>query len=156
MNWETIKSKIYLYEGQLKEIVVYNTSEEYWKKWIEYVNDNYKLEWNYYDEMKFNKIDFNRIKYFWDHPEKCYQTSCIFYIDNIQIGECFWEPNTLVNFFWPYDIITENNHNKIIEYMKNVSKIMENDIFLNDENQSRNQLFCYQMKINNNIIEYNI
>ena len=156
MNFETIKSKIYYDEGQMKEIIVYDPSEASWQKWIDYINNSYKVQWYYSDDIIKNKIEFDRIKYFWNNPQENYQTFGFLYIDNIQIKIFFWEPEFLVHCFWPSDINTEKDHIKIIEYMKKISKVMENDVFLIDETQSYNKNYHFLLKITNDRIEYNV
>jgi hypothetical protein len=55
--WDGIKHRIYLVGDSLRNIYINNTTEKHWGKWINYVNENYKINWN-----NKNKIDFEIIK----------------------------------------------------------------------------------------------
>jgi len=44
MNWQTIKDKIYYGDGTLRDIYVLNISKEDWAKWIQFVNQNCRVE----------------------------------------------------------------------------------------------------------------
>jgi hypothetical protein len=42
-SWEKIKENIYFLDGSLRDIYKNETTENDWKKWIDYVNKNYKI-----------------------------------------------------------------------------------------------------------------
>ena len=44
-RWKKLKREIYFCDGSLRDIYVQNIYEQDWRKWIRYVNENYRLEW---------------------------------------------------------------------------------------------------------------
>ena len=156
MNWETIKSNIYYDIGMVKEIIIVGIFEEFWDKWTKYINENFKLEWYFSDEIIKNKIELDRIKYFWNNPEHNYQTFGNFYINDIEIKMFFWDPDIMVNCFWPSDIKKEVDHKNILEYMLHLSKFTKNDICLIDETNNYCKDCNFLIKANNGLIDYNI
>jgi len=64
VKWETLKSNFYFRDGALRDIIIYDFSIEYWKKWIEFINQNYLLEWwhiyNGRNNEKIDKVDFEK------------------------------------------------------------------------------------------------
>jgi hypothetical protein len=43
MNWPDLKSKIYYSDGSLRDIHVLQTNLSDWQKWVDYVNENYRI-----------------------------------------------------------------------------------------------------------------
>ena len=63
MKWNDLKEKIYRYNGLWKNVVVFDTTEDDWKIWFNFINENYKT-------TTYSKIEFKTIKHFWKNPEK--------------------------------------------------------------------------------------
>jgi len=67
MNWQTIKDKIYYGDGTLRDIYVLNISKEDWAKWIQFVNQNCRVEYYNVQTKKIeDAIDRNLVFDFWD------------------------------------------------------------------------------------------
>ena len=131
-NWHKIKEEIYYVDGSWRDIYVNNITENQWEKWVNYVNENYTIDWN-----NRNKIDFEKIKNYWEKGS-CQNVAKIF-IGHIQINCHFF--SNFENDIDPNDIKNINDHNCIINYMKNVSKILDTTIYLSGENWHENYLF---------------
>lgn len=97
MNWTDLKNKIYYWDGSWRDIYVLQTNRGDWKKWSEYVNKNYRIDWfnskSYKDE---NLIDFNVIEEFWSGNRDLCSTAKIF-IGKIQINAHFFDEAEMEN-----------------------------------------------------------
>ena len=131
-NWHKIKEEIYYIDGSLRDIYVNNITGNQWEKWVNYVNENYAIDWN-----NVNKIDFQIVKNNWK-KNICQKVAKIF-IGDIQINCHFF--SDFENDIDPNDIKNINDHNCIINYMKNVSKILDATIYLSGENWHENYFF---------------
>jgi hypothetical protein len=143
-SWEQIKEEIYFVDGSLIDIYINNISEEQWEKWIDYVNDNYKVEWNDRD-----RIDFETIKNSWErnvHP-----ALAKIFIGHIQINCHFF--GDFENDIDPSEIKSMSDHERIIDYMKNVSEILDANVYLSSEG-SRRDNDNYLFKIYKSIVYY--
>ena len=124
-TWEKIKERIYFADGSLRDIYINNITEEQWGIWINYVNNNYNVEWN-----NKNKIDFDIIKQNW--KENNNPGLAKIFIGNIQINCHFF--CDFENDIDPNEVQYINDHNSIIKYMKNISELFNTAVFLSVEN----------------------
>jgi hypothetical protein len=131
-NWEKIKEKIYFVDGSLRDIYTNNINEKQWENWVNHLNENYKIIWN-----NTNKIDFEIIKYNWKN-DCCSETAKIF-IGNIQINCHFFKD--FENDIDPNEIQSINDHYSIMDYMKNISEILDTTVHLSSENSHDNYFF---------------
>ena len=125
LNWEEIKKTLYFVDGSLRDIYINNISVNQWKKWITYINKNYRLNWNNED-----KINFRIIKKNWS--ENIVPETAKIFIGNIQINCHFF--CDFENDIDPKEIQNINDHNCIINYMKNISVELDTVIYLSGEN----------------------
>ena len=97
MNWKKLKDKIYFWDGSWRDIYIPNTTEKDWNKWINFVNENYQVDWyNGKAEADQNKIDFNVILEYWNGNHDLCSTAKIF-IDKIQINAHFFDDQEIEN-----------------------------------------------------------
>lgn len=115
------KKYIYFIDGALRDIYIFDTTREDWKKWIFYVNENYKVEWENPETGKSeNKIDFSVIEKYWDGIcEECSPVKV--FIDTFEVRGYFFETN-IENDISPREIISLDEHKKLIKFMKDVSE----------------------------------
>ena len=161
MEWKKIKSIIYEEDGSLRDIVMYNISETHWQKYIEFINKNFKIEWEYmHEDLKTvetrNYIDFNEINYIWNNPDCNRWSPAEIYLKNIPIKVHFFDKDIFECSFWPYYIQAFDDHNLIIEHLKLISKLLDNDVYLYPEFSFHNINDGYYLKVNNDNIEYKI
>lgn len=152
MNWNQLKSKVYVWEGGWLDIYVHDTTRTDWQKWVQYVNQNYRIDWyNGRTERDETKIDFSVIEDFWDGNHDLTSTAKIF-INNIQINAYFFDDTEIENDIDPREFNTIEDHNKLIDYLKELSDILDREVTLTPENCPEIIL----MKINGNSIEISI
>ncbi len=150
MNWTELKKAIYCWDGSWRDIYVLGTTAEDWKKWIEYVNKNYKIDWyngkTNKDEIK---IDFNVILEYWNGNHDLCPTAKVF-INRIQANAHFFDENVIENDIDPREFSTIDDHNKLIKYMIELSILLDKEIILTPENKQEIIL----LKVNKENIEY--
>ncbi len=136
MNWDKLKENIYYRDGSFRDIYVLNTILSDNKKWVDYVNDNYRIEFfNTQTQVNESKIDFKIITAYWNGSEDVCVTAKIF-IDNIQINNHFFTPTEFENDIDPKEINTIKDHKTVVEYMKNLSNLLQKPVILTPENSS--------------------
>ncbi len=131
MEFEQIKKSIYYTDnGIFRNIYSCNLKLNDWNKWIDVVNSNFKLDFKSYktNESK-DKIVFEDIKKFWDGIDLDGFMASIF-INDFQIN-CFF--NGINDFEADIDaleILNEDQHKSIINFMIITSKCFDKSVFL--------------------------
>ena len=135
MNWKKLKDKIYFWDGSWRDIYIPNTTEKDWNKWINFVNENYQVDWyNGKAEADQNKIDFNVILEYWNGNHDLCSTAKIF-IDKIQINAHFFDDQEIENDIDPREFKSITDHNRLMQFMKGISRILNKKVFLTPENE---------------------
>jgi len=150
MNWTELKEKIYSWDGSWRDIYVLQTTLDDDKKWTDYVNENYRIEWfNGLKQTDENRIDFEVIKEFWNGNHDLCSTAKVF-IDKIQINNHFFVDSEIENDIDPREINTIEDHESIVKYMSDLSQLLDKPIILTPENDKEIVL----MKISKDGVEY--
>jgi len=135
MNWIELKDKIYYCDGSLRDIYVLQTNIEDNKKWTDFVNENYTVKWfNGLAQTDERKIDFEVIKGYFNGEHKLCSSASIF-IDKIQINNHFFIDTEIENDISPKEIKSIDDHNKLIRYMTELSKVLDKKVILTPENE---------------------
>jgi len=134
MNWDKLKNKIYVWDGGWLDIHVHNTTRSEWQKWVNYVNQNFKIEWyNCKTEIGEAKIDFSVIEEFWDGCHDFILTAKVF-IEDIQVNVHFFDETEIENDIDPREFKTIDDHNNLIDYLKKLSNILNKEVIVTPEN----------------------
>ena len=140
-SWEKIKEKIYCKDGSLRDIYACCTTKNDWKKFVDYVNENYKIEFiNNDTEEKFDKIDFDKVLEFWNDNEKTRFFAKI-YLDKIQINTFFFDESEIDNDISPNEFNSIEDHSKLVKYLNDISKLLNKEIVVTEENCRYSVLF---------------
>lgn len=150
MNWTDLKNKIYYWDGTWRDIYVLKANHLDWKIWVNYVNQTHRIEWfNGKVGRDENKIDFDVIKEFWNGDHNLCSTAKVF-ISKIQINIHFFEDTEIENDIDPREFNSIEDHNKLIEYMSDLSTLLDKEIILTPENEHETIL----LKVSKNNIEF--
>ncbi len=150
MNWTELKEKIYYWDGSWRDIYLLETSLDDNLKWINFVNENYRIEWfNGLTQKDENKIDFEVVKQFWNGNHDFCSTAKVF-IENIQINNHFFIDKEIENDIDPREINSIEDHERILKYMSDLSLLLDKPIILTPENDKEIVL----MKVSKDGIEY--
>jgi len=134
MDWEEIKEKIYYWDGSWRDIYIQNTTQGDWKKWIDFVNNNYEVEfYSGQTQRQETFIDgFTIIKY-WESKESLINSATI-KLNTIIIKCYFFSVEEIENDIDPREITTIDDHNKLLSYMINISKLLDKTVIMTAEN----------------------
>lgn len=150
MDWTELKQKIYYCDGSLRDIYILQTSNEDDKKWTDYVNKNYLIQWfNGIKQTNENIIDFEVVKGYLNGKHDLCSSASIF-IDKIQINNHFFSDKEIENDIDPRDINNIQDHEKIIKYMSELSNLLDKTVILTPESEQETIL----IKVTKNKIEY--
>lgn len=134
MNWKTIKENIYFEDGSLRDIVIYNTTKDDWKKWVDYVTTNYNVSTCEYEtDTTKDSIDFGYILDFWAGNNECNATTSVA-LDKTVINAHYLTELYFENDIDPREVTSEQDHNSIMKYMTDISKLLNKKVIMILEN----------------------
>jgi hypothetical protein len=146
MNWTEIKSKIYYWDGSWRDIYILHTNKQDWEKWVNYVNENYRIDsYNGKEDKKENAINFSVIEEKWNGSSDFLSTATVF-IDRIQINAHFFIDTEIENDIDPREINSLEDHNRLIKYMTDLSILLDKDVILTPENEQETILIKIGIK----------
>ncbi|MGN7783523.1 hypothetical protein ACTJIJ_03315 [Niabella sp. 22666] len=150
MNWTELKDKVYYCDGSLRDIYVLKTNIEDNKKWVDFVNEHYVIEWfNGLTQTNERQIDFEVVEgYLNGDHDLCSSASIL--LGKIRINNHFYGDAEIENDIDPREINSMEDHESIIKYMINLSQILGKPVILTPENDPAIQL----IRVLNNKIEY--
>ena len=135
MDWNELRNGVYHIDGSWRDIYVLNTTRDDWKKWSEYVSASYKVSWyaeDYNDGIASKRIDSWFIDYRWDSEH--YVTTASVFLDKVQVNCHFFTESQIENDIDPNEIESLDDHNKVMDYMKSISKLLGKEVVLTEEN----------------------
>lgn len=133
IKWEELKSAIYKKDGSLRDIYVFETTKTDWLIWAEYVTQRYRLTYKVYEgDIVVPLIDFEKVIGYWSGNRKNASTAT-FYIGNIMVNTHFFTEEEIEHDISPNDLVSEEDHNNLIGYMSNLSKLLNKKVALTYE-----------------------
>jgi hypothetical protein len=136
MDWQYLKSKVYFLDGSLRDIYVHNTTKSDWQLWADFVNANYETSFYIYEnEVEEKTIALSKIFDYWDGLREYLSTATV-YLDHIQINVHFFVGEEIENDISPKEIHSIDDHNRLINYMTRLSKVLDKVVVLTPENQA--------------------
>ena len=126
---------MYRLDGSWRDIYVLNATRDDWKKWSEYVSTNYKVSWyaeDYNNGLASDRIDSWFIDYRWDSEH--YVTTASVYLNRVQINCHFFIESQIENDIDPKELESIDDHNRVVNYMKSLSKLLDKEVILTEEN----------------------
>jgi hypothetical protein len=135
MDWIELKKKIYYWDGSWRDIYVFNTTREDWQMWADYVSKTYKATFEIFDTtVRAGNVDLSKVFNYWDGAIEEGSSVTIFMAE-LEIDARFVEEHQIENFIGPDKINCIEDHNKVISYMKEVSKLLNKKVQLTPENE---------------------
>jgi hypothetical protein len=131
-NWEKTKW-IFEPDGTLRDIYVENVDIEDWKILIDYLNTNYTVK---YSSSEVNKIDKGYvIQLLTDLTGEMDLKTVSIIIDDIIINTHFFSINEIEFDVQPEEINSVISFEKILNFMNEISRILNKQLILTGENQ---------------------
>jgi len=136
MNWEILRKKIYYIDGSLRDIYVKNTSMEDWEKWIDLINTKYELKfYNIHTGETESQIDKSMVFDYWNGKTDLLSNVTI-HLKDILIKCYFFGGDEIENDITPSEINSIEDHNRLVDYLKDVSAYLGKEVILTPENFS--------------------
>ncbi|WP_406825075.1 hypothetical protein [Pedobacter sp. KACC 23697] len=154
MTWEILRKKIYYIDGSLRDIYVKDTSMEDWEKWIDLINTGYKVK--FYNGLSGeieSQIDKSMVFDYWNGKTDLLSNVTI-HLKDILVKCYFFGGDEIENDITPSEINSIEDHNRLVDYLKDVSACLDKEVMLTPENYSE----CDKKLIivNENEIELNL
>ena len=111
------------------------TDKSDWRKWIDYVNQNYTIQWyNGKTANEESQINYDVINEYWNGNGDLCVIAKIF-IDKIQINCHFFSDLEIENDIDPREFNSIDDHNKLMKYIEDLASILNKDVILTPENE---------------------
>jgi len=136
MTWEILRKKIYYIDGSLRDIYVKDTSMEDWEKWIDLVNTGYKVK--FYNGLSGeieSQIDKSMVFDYWNGKTDLLSNVTI-HLKDILVKCYFFGGDEIENDITPSEINSIEDHNRLVDYLKDVSACLGKEVMLTPENYS--------------------
>ena len=134
-DWYTIKEEIYYYDGSWRDIYVLDTTRDDWAKWIELINKKYVVEfYNGRTQRTETAINKQMVFDYWERKTDL-SNDAVIRIGGITLKCHFFISKEIENDFDPSEIETIEDHNRVMSYLTDVSKLLSKTVLLTAENQ---------------------
>jgi hypothetical protein len=140
-DWPLLKTCVYFEDGSLRDIFIRSFSSDDWICWMNYINGRYPLRFFQGDGTAHDSgtvtayIAIERVQEYWLDPD-CGTPSLSIDIGGIDLRAQFGDEHEFENDISPRDIRSYEAHLRLMEYLKNVSRLFEKPVILTIENPS--------------------
>jgi hypothetical protein len=135
MDWTTLKRQIYFKDGALRDVYVLDATAGEWEKWVDLVNKNYSVEfWDAKTGLTTDKINFTAVKEYWDSNGHREVISATIKLASINVKCHFFDESEIENDIDPSEINSQEDHDKFIGYLRDISVSLDKDVIVTDEN----------------------
>lgn len=152
INWEEVKW-IFELDGALRDICIKNVNIEDWKLLIDFLNVNYKIKYGPTQKnYDYNVIDPEYVLKLLsiDKSEMVHKTASII-LDKIIINTHFFDDEQIEFDIAPKEINSAEDYQKIINFMQDLSHLLQKEIILTGEMQIDFPLITVDCK--NNLVK---
>ena len=133
-NWHELKENIYFEDGSFRDIYIFDINLEEWEKWVNFVNQNYEVEFIYGEtEQRTSSINFSAVKKFWVGKSEFGNRATV-KIGKININCHFFASDEFENDVLPKEFKSLDDHKLLTDYLKELSGIFNKKVFLTWEN----------------------
>ncbi|WP_158825545.1 hypothetical protein [Mucilaginibacter lacusdianchii] len=135
MEWSKLKKQLYFEDGSFRDIYILNTNESDWKKWVQYVNENYTVE--FFDSRKDcsqTEIQFNVIQELWRAAPPDFSCNAVVTVGKTTVCTYFFSENEIENDILPSEFTSLDDHLALVKYMQDISTILGKSMVLSIEN----------------------
>ncbi|RYE37344.1 MAG: hypothetical protein EOP48_28900 [Sphingobacteriales bacterium] len=140
MNWKELRDKIYYQDGSLRDIYIKDTTQEDWRKWVDYVTANYPVAFTTHDgDVTSDKIDFSKVVDLWNGSLDS-SISATIHVGGILVKAYFFSDEEIENDITPKEVNTLDDHNGLVEYLMGLSKALKKNVVLTPENEPETTL----------------
>jgi hypothetical protein len=135
MHWKELQKRIYFEDGSWRDIYVLHTTTRDWEKWVDLVNKKYRVEfWDAKTDLKTDKIDFAIVKEYWNSNGDREVISATVKLDSINVKCHFFDDSEIENDIDPIEFKSQEDHDKLIDYLNDISVSLDKEVIVTDEN----------------------
>ncbi len=128
--WQLIKSYS---SARLKDIYIFDMNDDYWKKWVEYVNASYKIRFIDRDtESETRNISFEQLKQAWIDGNSTSLVGIIS-LGNVILQSYFNSKILLENDIDLNTTESEEDFYVLEKYLKDLSELLQKRVILTEE-----------------------
>ncbi|TXK36901.1 hypothetical protein FVR03_16550 [Pontibacter qinzhouensis] len=131
-NWETLKKEIYFEDGSFRDIYVFDTNKEDWRRWANFVNENFTVQFFNGRTLKTeDRLNVDDLLLYFTNPAdftEVNKASILFGDLNINCL-LFWEAE-MESDINPKNVQSLDDHQAIVGYMQSVAKVLNKKVIL--------------------------
>lgn len=113
-----------------------DATREDWKKWVDFVNANYRVAFNDQIEEYHDQIDFGTVPEFWDSREEAPMPLSAVFVGEIIIKCHFFVDDEIENDIDPSEVDSYAAHLQLMAYITGFSQALGKEVVLTGENDS--------------------
>ncbi|KAB8039444.1 hypothetical protein GCL60_04105 [Silvanigrella paludirubra] len=137
--WDSLKDE-FVFDGSLKDLFIFQTDINDWKKIIDFINLKFKTIYNF-DKKKCDSFILSKDIF------SCSRYNLNFYLnDNILMSCNFYDESEFQVTIDPREINSENDFLEIIKFMKEISYLTNKNSILSEENTINYRIIEYKYK----------
>ena len=126
------------------ELLLKNVSEEHWRSWVNFVNDNFEVKFMIYEgEIVSAKIDFTRILNFWSGDLASGAMASIM-VGRTIVNTFFFRNDEIDNDITPNEFLSIEDHNILMDYLTSISLILRKKVIVTPERMSEDILISVE------------
>lgn len=128
VDWDFLIDHFYCESNTLPDIIIENCNNSDWIKFINFTNNNYKVKFKLNEGYLISeKINFSEINRFWNGYSENGCMASVF-IDQIQLNIFFNSQDVIDHDFDTNQINNLDDHNKLMNYLKEISHLLKKEI----------------------------
>lgn len=139
VTWEELKKYVYDVDGSWRDIYVLDATREDWKKWVDFVNANYRVMFNDQIEEHRDQIDFATVLNLWNSRGEASMLSSAVFVGKTIVKCHFFVDSEIENDIDPSEVESYAAHLQLMNYMTRISQALGKEIVLTSENDSPSQ-----------------
>ncbi|RZK32938.1 MAG: hypothetical protein EOO61_16305 [Hymenobacter sp.] len=133
LSWEEVKQYIYPSDGSLPDIYVLNTTYDDWRRWAAWVNATYPVRFRDTNQQEHASIDTEAVLSYWQGDRLGDMPFASIWVGNVQLNCFFLAEDSLDGDINPQDIQSIEDHQALLKYLANVSRLLGKEIVMLDE-----------------------
>jgi len=134
-EWNKAKECVYYWDGSWRDIYVLDTTLDHWSKWIDLINEKYSVEFYNGQTQQVEPIIDKRAVFDYLKGESDLLNSATVEIGSVSVKCHFFTETEIENDIDPREVVTIEDHNRLVEYFVDMSKLLNKEVVITAENQ---------------------
>ena len=130
LSWEDLKKYVYCKDGSLPDILVEHTNRDDWQKWVNFVNANYRVEFQDENGQQQTQVDFASLAKYWDSKGEAEMNIIRVFAGNMQVNCFYYGDDAIMNDIDPREAKSLEDHHQLLDYLIKLSTLLDKEIML--------------------------